>query len=972
MKKDIIKNNIKEILALSAFTILSATVVFSVAFFCAGDSCFNSGIASAYTHTSQYETIPQGTSMVSYKIYDLSGGYFMVPEKGTSKQSQKFEGYTIYDYYYPSNPELNNDDRPKKFQFKQDGSLETSGNLAINGPRTMLINSHDNARIGFGSEKKSWNRVDYRRFIEMRPGSFDVKINGNAIINNSWDKNNETGVGPSVFFNANHSKFEINDFDKVDEKPYGKYFLSDNRKSKIVETNFVSPDLLWLEYLDDGSKEFQLQDAQALFRKEPYFYIADSGNRRIVRYSADPLEFVSLGRADWNWWLQGITVDNEDYIYVTDSSQNTIIKTKIDGSGWQTSYDNMDYASRVFFSGSEEFNIGNTEGSFADDAKMQDCGYTKHEAMATSSTGALSYDAVAKKIRMQDSEHPLFGEYSLYFNGQESLQMPDHSGWNFQDDYFTIDFWVNFASTETTQALVSVPDNFLLQWHHPDSPNATPSLQFGINYEASLASGERKYVVYEQPWEPEPGEWYHITIMRTEDDALRMMVDGVPLGLDIPLNNAFLDGHSSLTIGTYVTSQGSRVKHFRGNMDNFRITKGQALWNTDFSFNYEFFDPHGIIIVGDWLYIADSGNNRIVKMRKDFKEWYTMGLYEGSGKYQFNNPTDIYYSDGYFYIVDSGNNRVIKSDLAQMQYMFKGDMSGSSWETVYSGPGRLQAVAVRGEDVMITDTYNNQVIINGERQGGKNPWYAYLKFTFPIDILPAPENNWYVLDAISDIDFAVHANSRAAENYGTSQEEGIRVRFNGGLIARPNLFTGGVIALLNGEDYNRWVTDGHKVSHCPEIPEHEPAVDFGGSCDAWSIHTEGFDYGYTYRSTNVDCNMAAGAGVVPPSECIGQWDWNVYWPVCHNLKPAFSRYTADSAAVAGHCCTGSGCCKGSGDPDCFEHSTCVGEITVCEAWCEQVPNDCFVGWSVNHVPFDSTDVFGREVFQERGKIGDKL
>ncbi len=915
----------------------------------------------AYTYTTPRVKTPQGVVQPEYKIYDLSGGYFTVPTKGTRDYNQDFPGYTIYEYYYPSNPELNNDERPKRIQFKKDGSVETYNNFAIKGYRTQLINDYDNNAMGFGSyEIQNGKDVNYRRFMTMYPRSFDAELNGNAIMNNSWNGNDNSGLGPSVFFNANHSKF---DFINKTGKPY---FISDTRKSKIIENNFNPDEYVWLEYLDDGSSDFQIQNASAFDYKDPYFFITDLGNRRIVKYSRDPVEFSYLGRKDWNWRLQGIAVDDNAgeqggaTIYVADGAQNTIIKTKIDGSGWQESHTSMDnYSSRLFLNGSEYFNVYGASGGQATGADLQDCGFTRHKAWIESQSGVISYNAAQKRVAMQDSEHPLFGKESLHFNGQETLVMPDHSAWNFGNDYFAIDFWIRFDRTDITQSLVSVPDSFIFEYYRDTN---TSSLNFALIKNEIGTNGQRTYHEFKYHWEPEIGVWYHIAVLRLPGNILRMTVDGVPVDHDQNITGTIVNGESNLNIGAYAVN-GGYTKFFYGNMDNFRIIQGLAYWATDFSYQYEFYDPHGMEIVGDYVYVADTGNNRIVKISKDFKHWWTFGN-KGSGQYQFNSPTDIYYSDGVFYIVDSGNNRVIRTDMAKMAWMFKEDFSGSSWEVIYQGNGRrLYAVAAKGTDVAVTDIENAQIILNGEAYGGKNPWYGYLKYTFPLDVLPAEEDKWFFLDAVSDMDFSINSAVRATEFYGTNQEEDIMVRFNnGGLIASPYLFTEGVIAKLNYDDYQRWTTEGHRLSHCPEILEHDPARNFGGRCDAWGIYEDGFDYGYTYKSANVDCNRAAAAGVVPPSECVGQWDWNLYWPYCNTLKPAFSRRTADAAEVAAHCCTGSGCCRGSGDPKCFEHSTCVAPLTVCEAWCEPVAHDCFLGWSVNFLPFDSSDYFGRQVY----------
>jgi len=78
----------------------------------------------------------------------------------------------------------------------------------------------------------------------------------------------------------------------------------------------------------------------------------------------------------------------------------------------------------------------------------------------------------------------------------------------------------------------------------------------------------------------------------------------------------------------------------------------------------QFNRPEGICKMGDYLYVADSYNHRLVKTGTDLSgsEWETFGSY-GSGQGQFYQPGDIFCdtNTGYLYIADTLNNRIIKT-----------------------------------------------------------------------------------------------------------------------------------------------------------------------------------------------------------------------------------------------------------------------------------------------------------------------
>lgn len=72
-------------------------------------------------------------------------------------------------------------------------------------------------------------------------------------------------------------------------------------------------------------------------------------------------------------------------------------------------------------------------------------------------------------------------------------------------------------------------------------------------------------------------------------------------------------------------------------------------------------DPQDIFIDGeDNIYIADSGNNRIVKLDKNLQ---FVAAYTDEGR--LNNPQGVFVDDyGHLFIADTGNQRIVHTDAS--------------------------------------------------------------------------------------------------------------------------------------------------------------------------------------------------------------------------------------------------------------------------------------------------------------------
>lgn len=958
------------------FLLLSVLFLSSVSFLFADRSAF----------AEPYDSTQSGTNRVEYEPYALFGSYYEVPSAGNSNNSQNFAGYRIYEYFYPANPAKNDDKRKALYSFNADGSLYVSNNLVVNGDKTIMNNEYPGTTMGISSVNQTPGQdPNVRTHVAMNPNSDDVRMDGKALVNKQWNKDDPSGLGPSVFLNPDSAKIER----RVDN------YLSSTKKDMIIETNFSKEEATyhWYEYLETGGGFKQLQSPSAFeitrnTEGQIIALIADAGNRRIAGYNFQTDAFTALGKADWDWLLNGIDTDSRGHIFVTDMSRDIVIRTDMTGQDWKESHRDIDqYQSRLYLEGSERYktidprgvssNYGRFEAEYPQAyanvnpsagsalyAVLYDCGYNAHEVIISggyeydrskqdgdASTkpygdeyvrddslqkhgrGFIDIDPNSQKPLMLASEGCAFGEGCFDFSGWEYLNVGDSPAWNFGADLFTMDLWVKFDEIKHAQTIFSHPGSFFLELNYkPDSGET--SLAFGFINADRGADNSFDFQSYENPWAPEAGEWYHLSVLRNEASELQMFVDGEQLGASVPITGTLRDADTLLQIGAY-----DGQKRFKGMMDEIRIARGKD-WRIDYTGYYQFVDPYGIVVVPDAegvenLYVVDSGQGRIVKMNTEFEGWSTFGS-PGSGEFQFNHPTDIYYYDGFFYITDTGNSRVVKTDIAEMVHYLKGE-SGGSWEVVYSSDSpRLTGVMADAGGVIVTDSYNGQIIKYGVAIGSKNPWDLMMRFTSPVDILPAAEAGiYYVLDGTSNFDFSAHVQNRALDLYGSAQKEQINTRFNEGGLLTDKIKTQGVISRLNYADWYSWVGDeqGPPVAHCPEKANEAEVF---GACSGGQ---------WTGVGQNVDCTDPAKA---PPTECVGQWDWEIYWPYCTQYVP---HYEIVQVCVAFEQCT---------KPDPIDPTKtityncgCARYEYDCFSYCQPVNHSCHEGFAVAYKYFEA-------------------
>ena len=129
------------------------------------------------------------------------------------------------------------------------------------------------------------------------------------------------------------------------------------------------------------------------------------------------------------------------------------------------------------------------------------------------------------------------------------------------------------------------------------------------------------------------------------------------------------------------------------------------------SSNQHFRNPSDIFVdSNDYIYIVDTGNNRIVKMNPDLE---TVGVFTGPSNRRFSAPQGVFVdSEGSIFVADTGNSRIVhlcsNGEFVEQFVNPESEALGAApfapTSLVVNNTGQI--LAVRGETIMILDANN--------------------------------------------------------------------------------------------------------------------------------------------------------------------------------------------------------------------------------------------------------------------------
>jgi hypothetical protein len=174
-----------------------------------------------------------------------------------------------------------------------------------------------------------------------------------------------------------------------------------------------------------------------------------------------------------------------------------------------------------------------------------------------------------------DTTNKKFGSASRAFNGTSAyLEAADSDDWNFDGD-FTIDWWMICTADGGRMQTIAA--------HGGDGGTNLGWELFTYNdtdmrfyYSTDGSSGP--YVTFSSV-SPNSSSFVHWALVRT-GSTLKLFKNGTQVGGDQTVSGSFYNSTYPLRIGYY---SGTAALHFKGNIDEFRISKGVARWTAAFT-----------------------------------------------------------------------------------------------------------------------------------------------------------------------------------------------------------------------------------------------------------------------------------------------------------------------------------------------------------------------------------------------------
>ncbi|MCP4344765.1 MAG: hypothetical protein GY795_04470 [Desulfobacterales bacterium] len=157
----------------------------------------------------------------------------------------------------------------------------------------------------------------------------------------------------------------------------------------------------------------------------------------------------------------------------------------------------------------------------------------------------------------------------LSFDGQNDyLEIPASGDWNFSNEDFTIDFWMN-ARTLRQSSIFDLPGGWEIRLS--DDQDGTFSLGLYDSDDELICTGQADFLSADT--------WNHIAAVRNHD-TVSLYLNGTEVGACQQTRTLGTDT-GSLIIGAAYNS--SYTEYFHGWLDQIRIHKGEALWTDNFT-----------------------------------------------------------------------------------------------------------------------------------------------------------------------------------------------------------------------------------------------------------------------------------------------------------------------------------------------------------------------------------------------------
>ncbi len=153
------------------------------------------------------------------------------------------------------------------------------------------------------------------------------------------------------------------------------------------------------------------------------------------------------------------------------------------------------------------------------------------------------------------------------------MTIADSNDWDLDTDgSFTVDFWVNLDSSSS-----GIDEYFVSQWIGGGGYTHTWDIWKGVS-DTVYFTNSASYILSSVTIDFDT--WVHVAVV-DNNSTVKMYFNGIEVasGSSLSINNDNLP----LTIGAREAGTGGHQYYLNGYMDELRITKGEALWSSNFT-----------------------------------------------------------------------------------------------------------------------------------------------------------------------------------------------------------------------------------------------------------------------------------------------------------------------------------------------------------------------------------------------------
>lgn len=171
-----------------------------------------------------------------------------------------------------------------------------------------------------------------------------------------------------------------------------------------------------------------------------------------------------------------------------------------------------------------------------------------------------------------------FGASSLKLDGAgDIVNFADNADFDFAAGEFTVELWIRF------NALAAAAQVFWAQWNNTFGRHSwrfdftgttTSNLRFIYKDTGNVQN------TVQGSWTPSINTWYHVAVCRA-GDTLRIFADGVMVASASMAGKTISNPSQAAWLGA---GNNGATEYYNGWMDEWRITKGEGIYNSDAGF----------------------------------------------------------------------------------------------------------------------------------------------------------------------------------------------------------------------------------------------------------------------------------------------------------------------------------------------------------------------------------------------------